>query len=61
MADEVRFELTVRTKRTPVFKTGTLNHSATHPHLEKFQHIKLIETLHDNLLLAKFEDFHKYK
>jgi hypothetical protein len=31
LADGVRFELTVRYKRTAVFKTAALNRSATHP------------------------------
>ncbi len=31
VADGVGFEPTVRASRTPVFKTGALNHSAIHP------------------------------
>lgn len=36
MADGVRFELTVESPPTPVFKTGALNHSTTRPYYISF-------------------------
>ncbi len=42
MADGVRFELT-EGRPSPVFKTGALNHSTTHPDLLRARDVALAE------------------